>query len=763
MTEKEADTAAGGSPAVTTLTKKQKRQKEQDQLTKRQRRKQPNDEHLWPQHPKIQSPAGRARAYLRTAGLYAGGSKNKSVESIDPAIDLNSPQIKFGRLLGATDQRVRHEAVLQLSAYLKARCDINNETGGLSELDLLKLWKGLWYTLYMADKVPVQDELSAKIAALIWCVAGTEEEDEYAGTAYLDMFGDDGVDVGFEDDGSDSDDEVIMEEIENTLDEGYEEHSDDEDSMESEEDSDKEEHFYEDEHCCAGSEEEDDDLEELHDSEIPHCRGAHLASLFVRTFFATVRREWGRMDKYRVDKFYTLMRLMTQEVYKYMAVRHWNLGIIRLFNDALYEEILSQTPNGLRYHLIDIALDELATVHAEAPMPLTEATFLDCMEPFFAMAQTGAGGHDVVQARVVENVLCKFLEKYSVVSEGADDANDEDNMIFDEVRVETVSQFIFQIASDAATTDRYRKSLYDLHKQYVRRLKQAGHDVHNSGEGDDATPDEVKDLSEDREMEDDQEPDEATKEKSEKEKRKKKGVKDLKKDISPESQAPENGKAHDKKEKKSSKKKVPPHKDSNDESLAPENVKAHGKKEKKSDKKNIAPHKDSNNESEATEDAKAQGKKEKKSDKKKKKQKGSDNSAPAHDEGRDAEEITISMEEQKAAKDAMQPKRKAPEEDERPAPLGKTPDGKRRKKDRKSMEGVSSPQDRKRVSFNQKNQARSWKASMKGLNTMERPTTPDKTPEKSILRKKTSAEKLKAPSSKGKTGKRKKATDYFHS
>jgi hypothetical protein len=741
MTEAEADAAAGGSPsdqgaAVTTLTKKQKKQKEQDQLTKRQRRKQPNDEHLWPQHPKIQSPAGRARAYLRTAGLYAGGSKNKTLESIDPAIDLNSPQIKFGRLLGATDQRVRHEAVLQLSAYLKARCDISNETGGLSELDLLKLWKGLWYTLYMADKVPVQDELSAKIAELIWCVAGTEEEDEYAGTAYLDMFGDDGADVGFEDDGSDSDDEVQMEEIENTLgdDEGYEEHSDDDNSMDSEDsDGDSDEEEGDEEHVCVDSEEDEEELEELHDSEIPHCRGAHLASLFVRTFFATVRREWGKMDKYRVDKFYTLMRLMMQQVYKYMAVRHWNLGIIRLFNDALYEEILSQTPNGLRYHLIDIALDELAAVHAEAPMPLTEATFLDCMEPFFAMAQTGAGGHDVVQARVVENVLSKFLEKYSVVSEGADDTSDEEenNMIFDEVRVETVSQFIFQIASDAATTDKYRKSLYDLHKQYVRRLKQAGHDVGNddSFEGDDAIPDEVEDLPEDSEMQDDQEAEEIMKEtKSEKKKRKKQEQKDSKEAVASESPAPVNVKAHEKKEKKSDKKKKALPKDSDNESQASENVKDHDKKEKKN--------------------------------KKKKKQKGSDSSAQAHDEGRDAEEITISMEEQKAAKHAMQPKRKSPEEDERPSSVGKTPDGKRRKKDRNSTEVISSPQDQKRVTFTPQNKFRSWKASMKGLNTMDRPPTPDKTPEKSILRRRTSAEKAKAPP-KGKTGKRKKATDYF--
>ena len=63
----------------------------------------------------------------------------------------------------------------------------------------------MWYTLYMADKVPVQDELSKRLAELIWCFAGTEEEDEYAGQVYLGMdegeredFGSDGAAPGME-------------------------------------------------------------------------------------------------------------------------------------------------------------------------------------------------------------------------------------------------------------------------------------------------------------------------------------------------------------------------------------------------------------------------------------------------------------------------------------------------------------------------------------------------------------------------------------
>jgi hypothetical protein len=446
-------------------------------LTNRQKRKKLNEKNKWPQHPKIQSMDQRAKAYIRVAGL---GSSTKAKETIDPKLDLMSAEVKFGRLLGGTDQRKRHAAVNKLKAYLRARCDIQNENGGISELDLLKLWKGLWYTLYMADKVPVQDELSKCLAELLWCVAGTEEEDEYAGQAYLDMCEE--AEKATTDDFDE--DDVTMEEIVNTLREevGEEEEEEDE-SEDEEEESNEDDNSHDHGEEFDGDKDDEEEEESVDDATIPHCRGAHLASMFIRTFFRTIRREWGKMDKYRVDKFYTLIRMYMHEVFKYMATRHWNLGIIRLFNDAIFEEVLNQTPNGLRYHLIDITLDELAKANAKAPMQLTEATFLDALEPYFAMCQTGAGD-DTIQHRVLEKVGEKFIEEYSVVSDKAlegddndDEGNAEDSLIFEQVHVGSVAQFIFELASDPETKDRYRKSLYELHKKYMRRVKKAGTDV----------------------------------------------------------------------------------------------------------------------------------------------------------------------------------------------------------------------------------------------------------------------------------------------
>jgi Nucleolar protein,Nop52 len=435
--------------------------------TKRARRKLgAHPSQKWPQMPKVQGYLARAKAHLKVAGL----STKVSAPPLDPQLDLlNSPEVKFGRLLASPEQRIRHETVRRLNQYLTARCRVDKEGGGLSEIDLLKLWKGLWYTLYLADRVPVQDELSKHLVELIWCVAGTEEEDEYAAKTYLDMYG--------ENDDEDEDD-LIMDEI---VDE-----NDDEDP-EGKRDDEEEENIDVDEDSVQGKEdnvgedmdEENDNEDELNDKEMKHCRGAHLAALFVKTFFQTLRREWGGMDKYRVDKFYTLIRLMMEQIYEYMAKRHWNLGIIRLFNDTINDEVLSQIPNGLRLHVIDVSLDELAKVNSKASMPLTEATLIDVLEPFLALVQSCAD--KVVKGRAIEKILNRFLEKYSVISEDAleeaENVSTEESLIMKEAHVGTIADFIFSLGSDPDTSGDSRQSLYLLYKAYKKRLKEVGKDV----------------------------------------------------------------------------------------------------------------------------------------------------------------------------------------------------------------------------------------------------------------------------------------------
>lgn len=697
--------------------------------TKRQRRKDlqhGSDKNKWLiQHPKIQSMDRREQIYIKDAGLNETKAEKRQAP-IDPKLDLMSPEVKFGRLLAGTDQRKRHAAVKKLKAYLKARCDISevidgdgsgaaNISGGISELDLLKLWKALWYTLYMADKRPVQDELSKHICQLLWCVVGTEEEDECAGRAYLEMTENEERELEEEEQNDEEEDEeddedVTLEELVNTFKDGKDGNDDDEDSEEGDDEM---------------EDEESDDIMEMDDREIPHCRGAHLVSLFVRTFFSTIRRDWGSMDKYRIDKFYALIRVMMHEIYTYMSVRSWDYGIVLLLNDAIFAETLKEPPNGLRYHLIDLCLGELAKVNAKAKITLTEATFLDVLEPFFGLCQTGRHD-DTIQARVTEKVIDNFLENYCVVSENAlreedDDDKEEDkgaSLIFKDVHVKTIAEFLFTLGSDPDTKDKYRKSLYDLHKKYMRRLKKIGKDVEiltdedgneiydeNKG-ADDVNLSNIDESIQFLEAETNEEI-----------------PSDAEDDL-------ENGDV-DMLDDEPAK-----------EEESAEKAKKESKKKKKKKRKSLDQEPDPEPEvTPITNDTVV-------NEKRKKKKKKSDSREAAADE-----EVVITVTEQQDAKkkDRKSKKKLMKQKEEEKASADSE---KKEKKGEKTG---------RRVSFGAKNRAKSHKASMKALRTTEPPNPKETAPEKGILRK-ILRHKPKGGKSIGSVlskKQRKKATSYF--
>jgi hypothetical protein len=674
----EADAAAGGGGSAATSKQPQ---------SKRQRRKHVNPSNTWPQQPKIQTAEARAKANLRVAGLSNTTTTTPNAPVLDPKLDLHSPEVRFCRFLGAPEQRKRHLAVTNLQQYLKKRSDIESTTG-ISEMDLLKLWKGLWFTLYLADKVPVQEELAKRLAKLIWCVAGTEEEDEYAAQMYLDYL-------------TQQDEDVIMENVIDTVENGdgdddEEEEYNEENGVNSDEEEKEEDSAGNDEHVEGEQRlQEQEEEDEIPDELVQHCRGAHLAALFVKTFFRTIQREWGKMDKHRIDKFYTLVRLVLREIFSYMAARHWNRGIVFLFNDILREEVLFQVPNGLRCHLIDITMEELATVNMKAPMFLTEATFLDCLDPYFALAQNS--DDSMVQGRVMNNIFAKFLDEYSVVSE-----NEETEKVMDQVHVGTIAKFLFELGSDLDTQERYRKSLYDMHKKYLKRLKKVGKDVElDVG---DSPENSTEAAEEDGIVEDVQAEDAKPKT------RKRKASEDSIESNDASTDEPTPAAESKQSNKKKHKKKSPVNESTDDPVLAQEESKLTKKKHKKKKKK-------------------------------RKSSIGSDEGSCGGKTANNQEEIiTISYSDQKkAAKDIEEQSSAKKKPKSTPA---------------KSKQVKEMTSEEKRVKFGTKNHSKSYKASMKALKTVKH--TPNKTPEHGILRSKiASPASVDAQSSKKKRSRKK--------
>ena len=73
---------------------------------------------------------------------------------------LEGPQPKFGQALASNDKAVRDKAVKALERYLQTARDI-------SEAELRKIWKALFYCFWHSDKPKVQADLAERLAKLV--------------------------------------------------------------------------------------------------------------------------------------------------------------------------------------------------------------------------------------------------------------------------------------------------------------------------------------------------------------------------------------------------------------------------------------------------------------------------------------------------------------------------------------------------------------------------------------------------------------------
>uniref|UniRef100_A0A9J8ABW5 Ribosomal RNA processing 1 n=1 Tax=Cyprinus carpio carpio TaxID=630221 RepID=A0A9J8ABW5_CYPCA len=73
-------------------------------------------------------------------------------------------EIVFAQKLASNEKPVRSKALVKLRKYISARSE---RAEGFREEELLKIWKGLFYCMWMQDKPLLQEELSTKISGLL--------------------------------------------------------------------------------------------------------------------------------------------------------------------------------------------------------------------------------------------------------------------------------------------------------------------------------------------------------------------------------------------------------------------------------------------------------------------------------------------------------------------------------------------------------------------------------------------------------------------
>ncbi|KAL2067413.1 hypothetical protein VTL71DRAFT_1838 [Oculimacula yallundae] len=87
---------------------------------------------------------------------------------------------------------------------------------------------------------------------------------------------------------------------------------------------------------------------------------------FLRAFWQTMQREWTNIDVLRMEKFLLLARRYVGVMFKVMESSGWEgemvEGLLGVLGEVPCNVEDNRIPNGMRFHVIDIYVDELERV-----------------------------------------------------------------------------------------------------------------------------------------------------------------------------------------------------------------------------------------------------------------------------------------------------------------------------------------------------------------------------------------------------------------
>ncbi|KAI5250375.1 hypothetical protein E4T47_01348 [Aureobasidium subglaciale] len=150
---------------------------------------------------------------------------------------------------------------------------------------------------------------------------------------------------------------------------------------------------------------------------------------FMRAFWQTMAREYTAIDSLRMDKFLFLIRSFVSAGWGWCAKGNWKDAETRKQYGELLKEIPlhprdPKVPNGLKYHVIDVYVDELEKVGGD------NAPYEELMEPLVELGQKGL--LKSVRKKVAEALDDSRVKEWL----GIEDGEEEDDEELSEVEAE---------------------------------------------------------------------------------------------------------------------------------------------------------------------------------------------------------------------------------------------------------------------------------------------------------------------------------------
>ncbi|XP_071495676.1 uncharacterized protein [Diadema antillarum] len=240
-----------------------------------------------------------------------------------------SVEVHFAQRLAANEKKIRDRAVKRLRQWIVAR---SRKENALSEDELMRLWKGMFYCMWMCDKPVIQEELADQISDMVHCFQQPQQ-----------------------------------------------------------------------------------------------------AVTFYDTYLLTMKREWIGIDHLRMDKFLMLVRRAYRQMLVLLHNNDWDQSLLQLFLNSLRRSVLNPAmdgcPDGLRYQLAHVYLDELAREGTEELTPQQASSFL---APFAELVAKTL--NKKLRDVMLEDIFQDVVERSNVGEEKEEEEEEDEGIASDEDR-----------------------------------------------------------------------------------------------------------------------------------------------------------------------------------------------------------------------------------------------------------------------------------------------------------------------------------------
>ncbi|KJH47219.1 nucleolar protein,Nop52 [Dictyocaulus viviparus] len=193
--------------------------------------------------------------------------------------------------------------------------------------------------------------------------------------------------------------------------------------------------------------------------------------LYILCTFRSLGKEWGHIDRWRMDKFLMLMRRVLRVLFKYLCSVKWDKCIRDAYWEAFNQTTISADssfPDAIKFHFASLILDELDNAGG-----LTKEQVTSCLEPF-ALLISNRSISDYLFNSITKEVFATILhqksEECASRTKGSQNAPDNTATGIDVLfcfflgrfDYNAIGQMLFNIGRKPETISKRRAKLFEV-------------------------------------------------------------------------------------------------------------------------------------------------------------------------------------------------------------------------------------------------------------------------------------------------------------